>query len=205
MDSSEHDSSMTSTGVASGGTLPPGLTEEEAEEIQVELTKVEDEIQTLRQVLMAKERHATELKRRLGIGPLSEIKQNFTKGWHEVQCSNAYMRTSQTLGDLNRRVTSSNLYLTASSTFEEIGRSDAYKRTQETLSQAGHVTSAAFSSMGSAIRNRFGEMRALPYSNSGNSPSFKSFEDKVDNMKYKVMGQSNGESGHSPTSNNAPF
>ncbi|XP_058640031.1 tpd52 like 2a isoform X2 [Onychostoma macrolepis] len=212
MDSSEHDSSMTSTGVASGGTLPPGLTEEEAEEIQVELTKVEDEIQTLRQVLMAKERHATELKRRLGIGPLSEIKQNFTKGWHEVQCSNAYMRTSQTLGDLNRRVTSSNLYLTASSTFEEIGRSDAYKRTQETLSQAGHVTSAAFSSMGSAIRNRFGEMssnfsmrHSLSMPAMRNSPSFKSFEDKVDNMKYKVMGQSNGESGHSPTSNNAPF
>uniref|UniRef100_A0A9J7X8L0 Tpd52 like 2a n=1 Tax=Cyprinus carpio carpio TaxID=630221 RepID=A0A9J7X8L0_CYPCA len=170
-------SSKSSTGVTSGGTLPPGLTEEEAEEIQVELTKVEDEIQTLRQVLVVKERHATELKRRLGIGPLSEIKQNFTKGWHEVQCSNAY--------------------LTASATFEEIGRSDAYKKTQETLSQAGHMTSAAFSSMGSAIRNRFGEIR--------NSPSFKSFEDKVENMKYKVMGRSNGESDHSPTSNNAPF
>uniref|UniRef100_A0A9J8C276 Tpd52 like 2a n=1 Tax=Cyprinus carpio carpio TaxID=630221 RepID=A0A9J8C276_CYPCA len=184
MDSSEHGSSKSSTGVTSGGTLPPGLTEEEAEEIQVELTKVEDEIQTLRQVLVVKERHATELKRRLGIGPLSEIKQNFTKGWHEVQCSNAY------------------------------------KKTQETLSQAGHMTSAAFSSMGSAIRNRFGEIRALPYSNSGsnfsmrhslsmpamrNSPSFKSFEDKVENMKYKVMGRSNGESDHSPTSNNAPF
>uniref|UniRef100_A0A671LCE3 Tumor protein D54-like n=1 Tax=Sinocyclocheilus anshuiensis TaxID=1608454 RepID=A0A671LCE3_9TELE len=161
MDSSEHGSSVSSTGVASGGTLPPGLTEEEAEEIQVELTKVEDEIQTLRQVLVAKERHAAELKRRLGISPLSEIKQNFTKGWHEVQCSNAY------------------------------------KRTQETLSQAGHMTSAAFSSVGSAIRNQFGEMR--------NSPSFKSFEDKVENMKYKVMGRSNGESDHSPTSNNAPF
>ncbi|XP_016315295.1 tpd52 like 2a isoform X8 [Sinocyclocheilus anshuiensis] len=177
MDSSEHGSSVSSTGVASGGTLPPGLTEEEAEEIQVELTKVEDEIQTLRQVLVAKERHAAELKRRLGISPLSEIKQNFTKGWHEVQCSNAY--------------------LTASATFEEIGRSDVYKRTQETLSQAGHMTSAAFSSVGSAIRNQFGEMR--------NSPSFKSFEDKVENMKYKVMGRSNGESDHSPTSNNAPF
>ncbi|XP_026108168.1 tpd52 like 2a isoform X3 [Carassius auratus] len=205
MDSSEHGSSKSSTGEASAGTLPPGLTEEEAEEIQVELTKVEDEIQTLRQVIVVKERHAAELKRRLGIGPLSEIKQNLTKGWHEVQCSNAYMRTSQTLGDLNRRVSSSNLYLTASATLEEIGRSDAYKRTQETLSQAGHMTSAAFSSVGSAIRNRFGEMRALPYSNSGNSPSFKSFEDKVENMKYKVMGRSNGESDHSPTSNNAPF
>ncbi|XP_052419435.1 tpd52 like 2a isoform X3 [Carassius gibelio] len=205
MDSSEHGSSKSSTGEASAGTLPPGLTEEEAEEIQVELTKVEDEIQTLRQVIVVKERHAAELKRRLGIGPLSEIKQNLTKGWHEVQCSNPYMRTSQTLGDLNRRVSSSNLYLTASATLEEIGRSDAYKRTQETLSQAGHMTSAAFSSVGSAIRNRFGEMRALPYSNSGNSPSFKSFEDKVENMKYKVMGRSNGESDHSPTSNNAPF
>ncbi|XP_050972746.1 tpd52 like 2a isoform X2 [Labeo rohita] len=212
MESSEHGPSVTSPGVASGGTLPPGLTEEEAEEIQVELIKVEDEIQTLRQVLVAKERHAAELKRRLGISPLSEIKQNLTKGWHDVQCSNAYMRTSQTLGDLNRRVASSNLYLTASSTLEEIGRSDAYKRTQETLSQAGQMTSAAFSTVGSAIRNRFGEMssnfsmrHSLSMPAMRNSPSFKSFEDKVENMKYKVMGRSNGESDHSPTSNNAPF
>uniref|UniRef100_A0A8C1PYW3 Tpd52 like 2a n=1 Tax=Cyprinus carpio TaxID=7962 RepID=A0A8C1PYW3_CYPCA len=197
MDSSEHGPSVSSTGVASGGNLPPGLTEEEAEEMQVELTKVDDEIQTLRQVLVAKERHAAELKRRLGISPISEIKQNLTKGWHEVQCSNAYMRTSQTLGDLNRRVTTSNVYLTASATLEEIGRSDAYKRTQETLSQAGQMTSVAFSSMGSAIRNQFGEMR--------NSPSFKTFEDKVENMKYQVMGQSNEESDRSHTSNNAPF
>ncbi|XP_056117043.1 tpd52 like 2a isoform X2 [Rhinichthys klamathensis goyatoka] len=211
MDSSEHGSSVTSPGVAIGGTLPPGLTEEEAEEIQVELTKVDDEIQTLRQVLVAKERHAAELKRRLGISPLSEIKQNINKGWHDVQCSNAYMRTSQTLGDLNRRVTSSNLYLSASATLEDIGRSDAYKRTQETLSQAGQMTSAAFSTMGSAIRNRFGEMssnfsmrHSLSMPAMRNSPSFKSFEDKVDNMK-KVMGRSNGEGDHSPTSNNAPF
>ncbi|XP_051758334.1 tpd52 like 2a isoform X2 [Ctenopharyngodon idella] len=212
MDSSEHGSPVTSPGVAIGGTLPPGLTEEEAEEIQVELTKVDDEIQTLRQVLMAKERHAAELKRRLGISPLSEIKQNITKGWHDVQCSNAYMRTSQTLGDLNRRVTSSNLYLTASATLEDIGRSDAYKRTQETLSQAGQMTSAAFSTVGSAIRNRFGEMssnfsmrHSLSMPAMRNSPSFKTFEDKVENMKYKVMGRSNGESDNSPTSNNAPF
>ncbi|XP_059378841.1 tumor protein D54-like isoform X8 [Carassius carassius] len=175
MDSSEHGPSMSSTGVASGWNPPPGLTEEEAEEMQVELIKVEDEIETLRQVLVAKERHAAELKRRLGIGPLSEIKQNLTKGWHEVQCSNAY------------------------------------KRTQETLSQAGQMTSAAFSSMGSAIRNQFGEMssnfsmrHSLSMPAMRNSPSFKTFEDKVENMKYKVMGQSNEESDRSPTSNNAP-
>ncbi|XP_065103000.1 tpd52 like 2a isoform X4 [Paramisgurnus dabryanus] len=211
MDSSEHDSSMPSSGFATGGELPPGLTEEEAEEIQLELTKVEDEIQTLRQVLTAKERHATELKRRLGISPLSEIKQNFTKSWHEIQCSNAYMRTSQTVGDLNRKVTSSNVYLTASTTLEDISRSEAYKKTQETLSQAGQVTSAAFSTMGTAIRNRLGEMSNLSMRHSlsmpamRNSPSFKSFEDKVENMKYKVMGRSNGEGSNSPTNNDAPL
>ncbi|XP_055023143.1 tpd52 like 2a isoform X12 [Misgurnus anguillicaudatus] len=177
MDSSEHDSSMPSSGFATGGDLPPGLTEEEVEEIQLELTKVDDEIQTLKQVLTAKERHAAELKRRLGISPLSEIKQNFTKGWQEIQCSSAY--------------------LTASTTLEDISRSEAYKKTQETLSQAGQVTSAAFSTMGTAIRNRLGEMR--------NSPSFKSFEDKVENMKYKVMGRSNGEGSNSPTNNDATF
>uniref|UniRef100_A0AAY4EC53 Uncharacterized protein n=1 Tax=Denticeps clupeoides TaxID=299321 RepID=A0AAY4EC53_9TELE len=139
---------------ASGGALPPSLTEEEAEELRVELTKVEDEIQTLRQVLSAKERHAADIKRQLGISPLSEIKQNITKGWQDVQ--------------------SSNVYLTASATLEDISRSDAYKKTQETLSQAGQMTSAALSSMGSAISQRFGEMRS--------SSSFKNLEDKIVNM-----------------------
>ncbi|XP_028850150.1 tpd52 like 2a isoform X3 [Denticeps clupeoides] len=166
---------------ASGGALPPSLTEEEAEELRVELTKVEDEIQTLRQVLSAKERHAADIKRQLGISPLSEIKQNITKGWQDVQ--------------------SSNVYLTASATLEDISRSDAYKKTQETLSQAGQMTSAALSSMGSAISQRFGEMRALPYRNTPSlrysmphslsmpamrsSSSFKNLEDKIVNMGKK--------------------
>ncbi|XP_026782259.3 tpd52 like 2a isoform X1 [Pangasianodon hypophthalmus] len=191
-------------GGASARTLPPGLTEQEAVELELELSKVEDEIQTLRHVLTAKERHAGELRRRLGISPLTELKSNLTKGWHEVQSSNAYMKTSQTLGDLNQRITSSNVYLTASATLEDISRSDAYKKTQETLSQAGMMTSSAFSSLGSAIRSRLGEMRALTYTPpSGssysmrhslsmptmrNSPTFKNLEDKM-----AGKGSTNGE------------
>ncbi|KAG7332412.1 hypothetical protein KOW79_004246 [Hemibagrus wyckioides] len=171
-----------SEGGAGERTLPPGLTEEEAAELELELTKVEDEIQTLRHVLTSKERHAGELRRRLGISPLDEMKTNLSKGWHNVQSSNAYMKTSQTLGDLNQRITSSNIYLTASATLEDISRSDAYKKTQETLSQAGMMTSSAFSSLGSAIRNRLGEMR--------NSPTFKSLEDK---MSKAAGGSTNSE------------
>nr|XP_020511486.1 tumor protein D54 isoform X10 [Labrus bergylta] len=155
--------------------LPPGLTEEEAEELSVELTKVEEEINTLRQVLSAKERHATELKRKLGLSPLNELKQNISKSWQDVQTSNAYVRTSEKLGEWNERVTRSDLYVSASATLDDITRSEAYKKTQETLSQAGQKTSAALSTVGTAISRRLGDMR--------NSATFKSFEDRVGNLK----------------------
>ncbi|XP_043080339.1 tpd52 like 2b isoform X11 [Puntigrus tetrazona] len=165
----------------SPGTLPPGLTEEEAEELRLELTKVEEEIHTLRQVLSAKERHASELKRKLGLSPLSEFKQNITKSWQDVQTSNAY------------------------------------KKTQETLSQAGQKTSAALSTVGTAISRKLGDMsnysirHSISMPTMRNSPTFKSFEDKVGNIKYKVVGgKANGESAHSPNESNpvqdnAPF
>ncbi|XP_027867397.1 tpd52 like 2b isoform X4 [Xiphophorus couchianus] len=179
--------------------LPPGLTEEEAEELHLELTKVEEEINTLRQVLSAKERHASELKRKLGLSPLNELKQNITKSWQDVQTSQAYVRTTEKLSEWNERVTSS----------------DLYKKTQETLSEAGSKTSAALNTLGTAISRRLGDMRALPFSNSfsnysirhsismpamRNSPTFKSFEDKVGNLKHKVVGpRGNGDAVSSPT------
>ncbi|XP_068452747.1 tpd52 like 2b isoform X15 [Clinocottus analis] len=136
--------------------LPPGLTEQEAEDLRTELTKVEEEINTLRQVLSAKERHAADLKRKLGLSPLNELKQNFSKSWQDVQTSNAY------------------------------------KKTQETLSQAGQKTSAALTTVGTVLSKRLGDMR--------NSATFKSFEDKMGNLKYKVVGpRGNGEAIGSPT------
>nr|XP_046190700.1 tumor protein D54-like isoform X22 [Oncorhynchus gorbuscha] len=148
-------------GVAAANTLPPGLTEEEAEELYSDLAKVEEEINTLRQVLLAKEKHSAELKRKLGLSPLNELKQNLTKGWQDVQTSNAY------------------------------------KKTSETLSVAGQKTTAAFSTMGTVLSRKLGDMR--------NSPTFKSFEDKVGNIKYMVVGpRRNGEAVQSPTETN-PF
>ncbi|XP_048838972.1 tpd52 like 2b isoform X5 [Brienomyrus brachyistius] len=180
-------------GIASSNatsTLPPGLTEEEAQELRTELAKVEEEIHTLRQVLSAKERHAADLKRKLGLNPLNELKQNLSKSWQDVQASNAY------------------------------------KKTQETLSQAGQKTSAALSTMGTAISRKLGDMRALPFSHSlsgysirhsismpamRNSPTFKTFEDKVGNIKYKMVGNRGPDEGaQSPTApsgvqDGAPF
>ncbi|XP_054433495.1 tumor protein D54 isoform X3 [Pteronotus mesoamericanus] len=100
-----------------------GLTEAEEEELRAELTKVEEEIVTLRQVLAAKERHCGELRRKLGLSALEGLKQNLSRSWQDVQGSTVY------------------------------------KKTQETLSQAGQKTSAALSTMGSAISRKLGDMR----------------------------------------------
>ncbi|XP_004090087.1 tumor protein D54 isoform X3 [Nomascus leucogenys] len=181
------------TGVAARTPAVEGLTEAEEEELRAELTKVEEEIVTLRQVLAAKERHCGELKRRLGLSTLGGLKQNLSRSWHDVQVSNAY------------------------------------KKTQETLSQAGQKTSAALSTVGSAISRKLGDMRAHPFSHSfssysirhsismpamRNSATFKSFEDRVGTIKSKVVGDrengsdnlpSSAGSGDKPLSDPAPF
>ncbi|XP_029912234.1 tumor protein D54-like isoform X1 [Myripristis murdjan] len=172
-----------STGATRNGGPHSDLTEEDLEDLRIELTKVEDEIQTLRQVLLAKEKYAMDIKRQLGLSPLSNIKQNLAKGWQEVQTSAPY--------------------LTASATLEDISNSNAYKRTQDTLSHAGQVTSAALSSMGVAITRRLADMRALPLPSPPrhtisvpamrHSPTFKSFEEMVDNVKEKVTGSRSNE------------
>uniref|UniRef100_G3MWH1 TPD52 like 2 n=1 Tax=Bos taurus TaxID=9913 RepID=G3MWH1_BOVIN len=134
------------TAVAAQAPAVEGLTETEAEELRAELAKVEEEIVTLRQVLAAKERHCGELKRKLGLSTLEGLKQNLSRSWHDMQVSNAYMKTSEKLGEWNEKVT----------------QSDLYKKTQETLSQAGQKTSAALSTMGSAISRKLGDMRSGP-------------------------------------------
>ncbi|CAI5683434.1 unnamed protein product [Oreochromis niloticus] len=145
--------------------LSASMTEEEREEIQQELAKLEEEIGTLRQVLSSKEKQHAELKQKLGITPLSELKTNFSRGWHDMQSS------------------------------------VAYKKTSETLSTAGQRTSAAFSTLGSTITRKIGDMSySIRHSMSmpamRNSPSFRSFEEKVENtvstIKTKVGSTGSG-------------
>ncbi|XP_035472748.1 tumor protein D53 isoform X3 [Scophthalmus maximus] len=141
------------------------MTDEEREEAQQELDKLEEEINTLRQVLSSKEKQHADLKQKLGITPLSELRTNFSRGWHDMQTSTAY------------------------------------KKTSETLSTAGQKTSAAFSTLGTAITRRFGDMsysirHSMSMPTMRNSPSFKTFEEKVETtvstIKTKVGGTGPG-------------
>ncbi|KAG7508323.1 hypothetical protein JOB18_009701 [Solea senegalensis] len=79
------------------------MTEEERQEIQQELAKLEEEIGTLRQVLSSKEKQHAELKQQLGLTPLSELRNNFSRGWHDMQSSTAYKKTTETLSTAGQR------------------------------------------------------------------------------------------------------
>ncbi|XP_051281721.1 tumor protein D54-like [Dicentrarchus labrax] len=130
------------TRISENGCSPSDLTEEDVESLQIELSKIEDEIQTLRQVLLVKEKYATDIRRQLGMSPLSNIKQNLSKGWQDIQTSAPY--------------------LSASATLEDISHSDIYVKTRDSLSHAGQVTSSTLSNVGVALTRRLAEMRALP-------------------------------------------
>uniref|UniRef100_A0A670Z4K7 TPD52 like 2 n=1 Tax=Pseudonaja textilis TaxID=8673 RepID=A0A670Z4K7_PSETE len=177
-------------------TLPyNGLTEAEEEELRAELAKVEDEIGTLRQVLAAKERHCGELKRKLGLTPLDDLKQNLSKSWHDVQVSNAYMKTSEKLGEWNEKVTQSDFAL-------QISQHDPW---MTCLNKECKLV--VFSS--------FFKKNVSLFSFARNSATFKSFEDRVGTIKSKVVGGKDNDGAnqlHSPTAagdkppqDNAPF
>ncbi|XP_043539932.1 tumor protein D53 isoform X6 [Chiloscyllium plagiosum] len=80
-----------------GSDIDLGMLPEEKEDLGVELAKLEDEISTLRQVLSAKEKHLVEIKQKMGITPLNEIKHNLSKSWHDMQTSVIYKKTQETL------------------------------------------------------------------------------------------------------------
>ncbi|XP_045433246.1 tumor protein D54 isoform X3 [Pipistrellus kuhlii] len=177
------------TAVAAQTPAVEGLTEAEEEELRAELIKVEEEIVTLRQVLAAKERRCGELRRKLGPSASEGLRQSLSRSWHDVQVSSAYVKTSEKLGEWNERMT----------------QSDLYKRTQETLSQAGQKTSAALSTMGSAISRKLGDMSSYSIRHSKsmpamrNSATFKSLEDRVGTIKSKVVGGKENDSDSFPS------
>ncbi|KAM4563328.1 tumor protein D54-like [Odontesthes bonariensis] len=170
-----------STRITGNGCSHTDLADDDLENLQFELAKTEDEIQTLRQVLLSKENYAADIRRQLGMSPISNIKQNLSKGWQDVQTSAPY--------------------LTASATLEDFSHSSVYMKTRDGLCHAGQVTSATLSGVGVVITRRLAQMRALPLPSPQRSLShtisvptmrhsstFKSFEEMVGNVKDKMTG-----------------
>nr|CAB3267180.1 tumor protein D54 [Phallusia mammillata] len=144
--------------------LEDQASDDEREKMFQELKKIEEEIATLRQVLTAKEQQASNLKKELGINAMGQLKAEINK----VQSSQAYQSTQAKMTEMNEKVVSS----------------EYYKKTQETLKSAGQATVGVFNTIGSSMSTKFSEMK--------NSPTFKSFEEKVEGVGTSIMAKVSG-------------
>uniref|UniRef100_A0A0R3PDD3 TpeL n=1 Tax=Angiostrongylus costaricensis TaxID=334426 RepID=A0A0R3PDD3_ANGCS len=71
------------------------LSDAEIALLKDELRKTEEEIQTLKQVLVARQKHASEIKRKLGLNPFVELGNDINKGLKAVTDTEAFQKTSE--------------------------------------------------------------------------------------------------------------
>ncbi|GAB0094704.1 uncharacterized protein DMENIID0001_100290 [Sergentomyia squamirostris] len=143
-----------------------GLTLEEQErqkaEWSQELSRVEEEITTLRTVLASKVRHSSELKRKLGITVWKEITDDMNQGIKNVKESNVYQTVETKVGNITSAVKEAPIY----------------QKTENVLKTTAEKTSSIFG----GLTTKISAMK--------NSESFKSFEERMgsayENVKTKV-------------------
>jgi hypothetical protein len=140
--------------------------EQQREEWNQELARVEEEITTLKTVLGSKQRHAAELKRKLGITVWREITDDLNQGVKNVKDSNVYHSVETKVGEISKAV----------------HEAPIYQKTESIVKTTAEKTSSIFGGITGAMTSKISQMK--------NSESFKSFEEKVgsayENVKTKV-------------------
>ncbi|XP_059225200.1 tumor protein D54 isoform X6 [Stomoxys calcitrans] len=167
------------------------LTVEEQErqraEWSQELARVEEEINTLRTVLASKTRHASDLKRKLGITVWKEITDDMNQGIKSVKESSVFQTVEQSVGNFTKAVHDAPLF----------------QRTESVLKSTSEKTASVFGTITSGISSKFSQMK--------NSESMRSIEEKVgsayENVKTKVSTSRSGSVSSFPDAlneNNSP-
>jgi len=141
------------------------------EEWKAELTKTEEEIQTLRQVLASKTKQSQELKRKLGISAWKEWTTDLGQGVKNLQETSAVGGISSTLG----------LYT-----------APAYQKTSDAVKGVGEKTSFLFGGIGGKLSAKLGEVKT--------SGAFKSFEERVGGAVGAVKSKMGGSRSNSTNS-----
>ncbi|XP_074657035.1 uncharacterized protein LOC141910214 isoform X2 [Tubulanus polymorphus] len=121
-----------------GADVDPAEKERLEQEWRDELQKTEDEISTLRHVLSAKVQHAADLKRKLGITPLNEIKHDLSEGLKNIKESGAYVKTGAVLKTAGEKTSSaiSNLSTAVKGKLGDVRNSNTFKSFEERVGNA---------------------------------------------------------------------
>merc|ERR1712137_738583 len=145
------------------------LEEQEAkrEEWRRELSEVEYEMQTMRQVLMDKSKKAQELKRKLGITAWRELQDDITQGIRNVKENPTFQSFEEKVEEVSKAITSAPLY----------------QKTAEGVKAGAEKTGSMFGGFTANLSAKIGAIKE--------SETFRSLEEKVGsaytNVKARVV------------------
>jgi len=166
------------------------------EEWRTELARLEGEIATLRSVLNTKIRQANELKRRLGLTPLAEIKRDFHQGVQTIKESQSYQKTNEKIHQFG----------------ETIAASEAYQKTNSALKSFGSYASQKlgdirnsnmFKSVEGKVGDAYGSMKSTlssysmtrSASTTNNLPTSPGIDSLLDDDEVYTSGATSGHAG----------
>uniref|UniRef100_A0A182PSX6 Tumor protein D52 n=1 Tax=Anopheles epiroticus TaxID=199890 RepID=A0A182PSX6_9DIPT len=120
-----------------------------------ELARVEEEITTLRTVLQSKMRHASELKRKLGITVWKEITDDVSQGIKNVKESNVYQKTESAIKTTAGKTTSVIGGIAGKMTqkLTEMKQSDSFRSFEERVGSAYENVRSKVSSRSSSVQS----------------------------------------------------
>jgi len=136
-----------------------GLSHEEQERLRSEwsqeLARVEEEIGTLRTVLTSKLRHASDLKRKLGITVWKEITDDVNQSLKNVKESNVYQKTESALKTTAEKTSSILGGLTSgiSSKLSQMKKSESYRSIEERVGSAYENVKTKVSSRSGSVHS----------------------------------------------------
>jgi len=172
-----------------------------SEEWKQDLAKLEDEITTLRSVLSAKVRSAAELKRKLGITPMTEMKKDVKQGIQNIKETEAYKKTNEQLSKLNETITTSTAYQKTNATFKSIGAWSSRKfgdlRNSNTFKSFEEKVGSTYTSVKQS--RSYGNLKSKLTKVSG-SKSEQSFEDALQSAANEEAAAGGGNQATTPGS-----
>ncbi|OQR76431.1 hypothetical protein BIW11_07789 [Tropilaelaps mercedesae] len=125
------------------------MSESEQEELRRQLSEVEKEMETLRAVLQSKQEKAQELRRKLGISPLGELKSDLEQSIKNIQDTQAYQKTSDVVKVAGEKT--SQLFGSITRKLGEMKNSPTYRSIEERMG-------SAYTNVRSSISSRSGSL-----------------------------------------------
>ncbi|XP_003747681.1 uncharacterized protein F13E6.1 [Galendromus occidentalis] len=132
----------------------------EQEELRAQLAELEREMETLRAVLLSKQEKAQEIRRKLGISPLSELKSDIEQSFKNIQDTQAYQKTTDVVKVASEKTTQ--LFGSIGRKIGEMKNSPTYRSIEERMGSAYTNVRSSISSRSNSLYSFNGDGSAAP-------------------------------------------